>query len=99
MLHTTYPFGGTVQSIVPLDNTLRLMLADATVSVVSHGDATIDGIKAYAVQNVSGGITFITDLYAANFYSPNAGVSVVADGSLTLEQVATPCQSPTRRPE
>ncbi len=34
--------------------------------------------------NPNGG-ELLTNVYAANFYSPNAGVSLVADGSVTLQ--------------
>jgi filamentous hemagglutinin family protein len=75
---------GAAQS---LDNTLRLRLADATINVTAHGDITLDGIKAFAVQNSAlNGAGNPSNDYAANFYSPNAGVSLVGDGSVLLQQ-------------
>ncbi|HEY4275171.1 MAG TPA: filamentous hemagglutinin family protein [Rhizomicrobium sp.] len=84
-----YLIGG-VPRPQPLDNTLRLMLTDATIDVTSHGDAVLDGIRAFAPTDYnSSGQTTTDNLkndYAANFYSPNAGVSLIADGSVTLQQ-------------
>lgn len=70
-----------------VDNTLRLRLADATIDVAAHGDAAVQGIAALGVQNETvdnNAISMLSNSYAANFYSAAAGVSIVADGSVTL---------------
>ncbi|HEY4078918.1 MAG TPA: filamentous hemagglutinin family protein [Rhizomicrobium sp.] len=86
----TFYLNGGLGAAQPLDNTLRLMLADATVDMTSHGDAILDGIRAFAptTYDASGQdqVDDLTNNYAANFYSPNAGVSLVADGSVSLQQ-------------
>ncbi|WP_165190139.1 filamentous haemagglutinin family protein [Caulobacter soli] len=61
------------------DNTLRLRLTDATIDLSVGGDATVGSISALGVTTSA--------LNAANslgFYSADAGVSVVADGFLTI---------------
>ena len=52
------------------------------------------------MQNFKSGDASFGNGYAANFYSPNAGVSLVADGSLTLQQNgdALPFMSAVFRP-
>ncbi len=70
-----------------IDNTLRLRLTDATIDLTAHGDATLEGIRSLGVTNLGGtGGWAVSNGYAANFYSPNAGVSIVADGSVALQQ-------------
>lgn len=71
----------------PIDNTLRLRLADATVDLSARGNITIEGVRALGVQNAPGNTsTKVSNGYAANFYSPTAGVSATADGSVTFQQ-------------
>ncbi len=60
------------------DNTLRLRLTDATIDLSVGGDATVGSISARGVG------TSISNANSLGFYSADAGVSVVAGGSLTI---------------
>ena len=60
------------------DNTLRLRLTDATIDLSVGGDATVGSISARGVG------TSTSEANSLGFYSADAGVSVVADGDLTI---------------
>ncbi|HEY2446612.1 MAG TPA: filamentous hemagglutinin family protein [Rhizomicrobium sp.] len=64
-------------------NTLRLRLTDATVSLSTYGTVELQGIGALGVQETTGQYT--NDLDAHGFYSDIAGVSIVADGSVNVD--------------
>nr|MBA3811016.1 filamentous hemagglutinin family protein [Caulobacteraceae bacterium] len=67
------------------DNTLRLRLSDAMVHIQAGGAVTLQGIAALGVKvNRDQGNAFQNNLDAAGFYAPDAAVSIVADGSVTL---------------
>ncbi|MGC1302542.1 MAG: filamentous hemagglutinin family protein, partial [Caulobacteraceae bacterium] len=71
---------------VPTPDTLRLRLTDATIDLSAHGDVDIEGVGALGVQNNPSTQTNQTgNGYAQNFYSPNAGVSLVSDGSVSFD--------------
>ncbi len=81
---------GSLPGNTTAGNTLRLRLADATVDLSAHGDVTIQGVAALGVQNSTATNSNITsDAYASNFYSANAGVSIVGDGSVTFANVGS----------
>jgi filamentous hemagglutinin family protein len=74
------------QTIAIADDTLRLRLSDATIDLTARGDVTLEGISSLGVMQyelVSS--TAPSNRYGANFYSPAAGVSLTADGSVTLQ--------------
>ena len=70
----------------PLTNSLRLRLSDATISVSAHGSVDINGISALGVY--SEGDTdqdIVENLDSHGFYSTTAGVSILSDGSIEIE--------------
>ncbi|HWA92167.1 MAG TPA: filamentous hemagglutinin family protein [Rhizomicrobium sp.] len=67
------------------DNTLRLRLTDAFVTVSARGDIDIQGISALGVGGPSGDITGNLDSHG--FYTDIAGVSLIADGSLAIRNL------------
>lgn len=64
-------------------NTLRLRLTDATIDLAVGGDATIGSIAALGVRR-NGTATTEANANALGFYSADAGVSVLANGSLSI---------------
>jgi filamentous hemagglutinin family protein len=70
--------GSTLQT---QENELRIRLTDAFVSVQAGGDIDIQGIAALGVS----GLTPVANLDARGFYSDKAGVSLLADGSVTVD--------------
>jgi filamentous hemagglutinin family protein len=72
---------GNTASLV--DNTLRLRLTDATIDLAVRGDATIASIAALGVRRNGVEITG-ANANAQGFYSADAGVSVLANGSLSI---------------
>ncbi len=71
-------------------NLLRLRLSDATVSIDSGRSVTLQGIAALGVNAPEAGID-ATGLVInkAGFYTPVAGVSVLANETVTLANVNT----------
>jgi filamentous hemagglutinin family protein len=69
-------------------NTLRLRLTDATIDLTVGGDATVQSISALGVRRnmtLTGGIAIDTsNANALGFYSAEAGVSILANGSVTI---------------
>ncbi len=66
-----------------MSDTLRLRLSDATVSVSAGGSVELQGIAALGVQGTPA--QYEDDLNARGFYSDIAGVSIVADESVTID--------------
>ncbi|WP_213737826.1 filamentous haemagglutinin family protein [Bradyrhizobium sp. dw_411] len=70
------------------DNLLRLQIADATVTLDAGGTATIEGISAFGpiqrVPSTPGSPQALSNLNASGFYSENAALSVVANGSVLV---------------
>ena len=67
----------------PVENLLRLRLTDATVTINALGSASLQGIAALGV-GVSDQSQNQANLNAEGFYSSNASVSIVADGSVDI---------------
>jgi filamentous hemagglutinin family protein len=63
-------------------DTLRLRLSDATVTLDAGGAAALQGVSALGVRGVDSDIE--GNLDSMGFYSANASVSLVANGSLTI---------------
>ncbi len=74
----TTDFVGSIQA-----NELRVRLSDADVNLQAIGDIEIQGITALGV----GGAASETDknLDAHGFYSADAGISLLADGDVTID--------------
>ncbi|MBV9992137.1 MAG: filamentous hemagglutinin family protein [Alphaproteobacteria bacterium] len=65
------------------DNELRLRLTNAFVSLTARGDVDIQGISALGVGGATSEVT--ANLDAHGFYTDIAGVSILADGSATID--------------
>ncbi|MDR3508727.1 MAG: filamentous hemagglutinin family protein [Caulobacteraceae bacterium] len=76
----------TSDSTTFVDNTLRLRLTDATIDLTAHGDVNLQAISALGVKARSDVSTaaHTSNSDADGFYSANADVSIVADGSVSL---------------
>jgi hypothetical protein len=66
-----------------LPNDLALRLTDATVSITAGGDVELQGIHALGVRGADADIQ--ANLDSMGFFSPNAGVSIIADGAVTID--------------
>jgi filamentous hemagglutinin family protein len=78
--------GAILENNTSVANTLRVRLTDATVSIDAGGDVTLQGVAAlglYGEEPVGVSAT-LTDINSNGFYSANAGVSIVADGSAAM---------------
>jgi hypothetical protein len=74
-------------------DTLRLRLSDATASVSAGGTIDLQGISALGVYSEEGGIqSEQSNLDAHGFYSSIAGVSLLADGSIAVDDLAPAVQ-------
>lgn len=73
----------TVADKTNVENELRLRLTDAFVSLSARGDIDIQGITSLGVGNAVGDPA--ANLDARGFYTDIAGVSLVADGSVTID--------------
>jgi hypothetical protein len=73
--------------VTSTDDTLRLRLSDATIDLTARGDVTLEGISSLGVmQNeFDPAAAALPNRYGVNFYSPVAGVSLTADGSVTIQ--------------
>ena len=67
------------------ENELRLRLSDAFVSLVARGDIDIQGITALGVGGPSDNAD--ANLDSHGFYSAAAGVSLLADRSVTIDNI------------
>jgi hypothetical protein len=71
-------------------NTLRLRLADATVAISAGGTVDLQSVSALGIY-LEGGVgqqsvtQDLNNLDAHGFYSPIAGVSIAANGSVTMD--------------
>ncbi|MDG2527256.1 filamentous haemagglutinin family protein [Caulobacter endophyticus] len=76
------------QAVELAANTLRLRLTDATIDLSVGGDATIQSISALGVRRnmtLTGGLAADTsNANALAFYSAEAGVSILANGAVTI---------------
>ncbi|HZZ90768.1 MAG TPA: filamentous hemagglutinin family protein [Caulobacteraceae bacterium] len=72
---------GLIGATMP--NALALRLSDATVSISAGGDVLLQGIRSLGVRGADGDIA--ANLDSMGFYSANARVSIIADGSVTIE--------------
>lgn len=77
------------------DNTLRLRLSDATLQVAARDTIDLQGVAALGVNGPgsSAGTATVND-NSVGFYSPRAGVSIVADGDVRLRGEADVKSSP-----
>jgi len=73
------------------ENALRLRLSDAFVSLDAGRNIDIQGITALGV----GGAGTEDNLNAHGFYSDIAGVSLLANGTVTVDNIASPTVSST----
>jgi len=71
-----------------ISDTLRLRLSDATVSLSVGGSVELAGIGALGVYSEGGFTEDQENLDAHGFYTPIAGVSMIADGSVTIDNVS-----------
>ena len=69
------------------ENELRLRLTDAFISLEARGDIDIQGITALGVGGTS--VQADTNLNAHGFYTDIAGVSLLADGSVTIDNIGS----------
>ncbi len=79
-------YNGDTAVLIP--DTLRLRLSDATISLAAGGTVDVEGIGALGVydeNSLSGGSAIQDNLDAHGFYGATAGVSIVADGSVALD--------------
>lgn len=67
----------------PSSNDLVLRLTDADISILAGGQVQLQGIAALGVRGLNSAIQ--TNLDAMGFYSPAAAVSIVANGSVSIE--------------
>ena len=82
---------GNIESAGPIEtsldtsqqNELRLRLTDAVVDVTAGGSIQIQGIAALGVGAPSGNVT--ENLDDRGFYSADAGVSLLANGAVTID--------------
>ena len=74
-----------VLSTTPVANTLRVRLTDATVTLESRLDAELQGITALGVHQPQSPNLVEANLDAYGFYSAHAGVSIVSDGRVTID--------------
>ena len=83
---------GTFQVFLPGNiattdtNGFRLRVSDATASVTALGTVEVQTISSLGVQQQSTNIQ--EDLDAEGFFSTIAGVSIIADGSVTIDNQA-----------
>ncbi|HTT83936.1 MAG TPA: filamentous hemagglutinin family protein [Rhizomicrobium sp.] len=68
-----------------MPDALRLRLTDATISVSAQGSVDIGGIGALGVYSEEGLNGDEENLNAHGFYSSIAGVSIVSDGSVAID--------------
>jgi len=61
-----------------INNTLQVRLSDGAVSIDAGGDATLRSITALGVNSAASGLD------SKGFYATGAGVSVLADGAVTV---------------
>jgi hypothetical protein len=67
-----------------LPDTLRLRLSDATISVSAQGPVDIEAIGALGVYSESANAD-VENLDSHGFYSPTAGVSILTDSDVDIE--------------
>jgi hypothetical protein len=67
------------------ENELRLRLSDAFVSMQARGDIDIQGIAALGVGGPSSDVN--ANLDSHGFYFDGAGVSLLADGNVTIDNI------------
>jgi filamentous hemagglutinin family protein len=70
-------------AFVMVDNTLRLRLTDATVDIRAGGGVTLQGVAALGV-GTSDSSQVQANLDAEGFYAPEAAVSIVANGAVSI---------------
>jgi hypothetical protein len=68
-----------------MQDTVRLRLSDATISVSAPGPIDIQGIGALGVYEDVGANIDQENLDSHGFYSETAGVSILSDASITIE--------------
>ncbi len=68
-----------------ISDTLRLRLSDATVSISAGGSVELAGISALGVYSQGGTNAEQDNLDAHGFYSAISGVSILADGSVSID--------------
>ncbi len=73
-----------LQSQGGVDNTLRVLLSNGTVTIDSGGGVAVQGIGALGA--LTSGVSANTQAYydAAGFYSAGAGVRILADGAISI---------------
>jgi filamentous hemagglutinin family protein len=85
-------FGGNP---VPLPDALRIRLSDATVDIAAQGSIELQGVAALGAQ--TGGEQDAPVLNAEAFYSPSAGVSLIANGPVTIDNLGPDVVTPNDR--
>ena len=68
-----------------MPNSLRLRLSDATISVSAPGSIDVEGIAALGVYSEGGTYLDQENLNSHGFYSSIAGVSLLSDASVEIE--------------
>lgn len=80
------------------ENGVRLRLSDATVQIEAGGSVDIQGIEALGIQQNATQVD--NNLNSRGFYSDEAGVSILANAGVTIDNqgqdVVTPNQAPTK---
>jgi len=61
---------------LPVANTLRVLLSDATVQITAGGSASLQGVGALGVD--------AGDINSRGYYSPAAGLSILANGPVAI---------------
>jgi filamentous hemagglutinin family protein len=81
------PASSASSKIANADDTLRLRLSDATIDLTARGDVTIEGISSLGTMQyeLNAALVKTPNGYGANFYSPTAGLSLTADGSVVVQ--------------
>ena len=67
----------------PVENALRLRLTDATVELDAGGSANLRGIGALGLRQSEAALQ--NNANSALFYSPTAGVSILANGAVAID--------------
>lgn len=78
-------YSPTSDQYTNMSDTLRLRLSDATVNVDAGGTVELEGISALGVYSEGGSGQLLENLDAHGFYSDIAGVSILADSSITVD--------------
>ncbi|MEJ1970169.1 MAG: filamentous hemagglutinin family protein [Rhizomicrobium sp.] len=77
-----------IPTALGLNNLLRLHLSDATIDIASGGAIAIQGVSALGPMQAAttsvNSAAALSNLNAAAFYSQNAALSIVADGTVTV---------------